>query len=132
MYENSLRSWAAQNGTRKPAIIHKTSLLCLFYSFFHCPSPTSYLLHINLNYILKFSYESSNRHVVRGFPPKFYMHYLSPHLSHIKIQKKSRFILLLNRICVEFQHLLCRINFISAKYILRTLTILQPVSPHCT
>jgi hypothetical protein len=70
--------------------------------------------------------------VVRGFSPKSYMHYSSPHLSHINIQKKARFVLILNRIYVELKHLLCRTNFTCAKYILHTLKILQQVSPHYT
>ena len=68
MYENLQRSWKAQRDTRKPATIHKISLIRLFYSFFYCSSPTSCLLHINLNYILKFSYESSKWACGTGFP----------------------------------------------------------------
>jgi len=70
--------------------------------------------------------------VVWGFPPKFYIHYSSPHLTHINIQKKARPLLILNKIYVEFKHFLCRTTFTRAKYILHTLTILQQVSSHYT
>ena len=48
--------------------------------------------------------------VVWGFPPKFYMHYPSPHLTHINIQKKAGSLLILNKIYVEFNPLNPELN----------------------